>query len=607
MLEPEDRTLLFDALKPPEGYHLDHALITSYTLDLTAVLSVPMAITFDAWQTEGEEPPHPIAILDAVRSCIDRVTVASQAGLIGIPQSQHKLFALVEDAVRSVAPPEDGIFHPKVWILRFAPNSANDLASYRLLIASRNLTFDRSWDLALVLEGELYEEPVEGSETVADFAESVTARIAASPRPLDAAREARLQVMAEELPRVGWWSPPELRLEAFHAIGIEGVQPSPIRNWRAPILVISPFLGESFLKDLPIKEGDGSVLVSNQAELDRIPGWIRDRFSEIYVLSGLADPIEDDEPGSLLHGLHAKVVLTDPGDGSRPRMIVGSPNASATAFTRSIEFGAELSGAKASFGIEQLVGLEGSMRSLLDTYVAADDPPDVTDKRDAERLAEEAIRELAVGDGRFVAEPGAEGNWTLVLKLGGRETEGVELRAWPMTLNEGRAQDLALVDHRWDGLTTTQLTAFLAISATATFGSAREEKRAVILLPLEGAPDDRSRQILREVLDSPQRLLRYLQLLLSDLDSDVTATDRLLAGLSEEEASTASGSVTDLDLPLFEGMMRALDRDPARLDRIASLVDDLAGDEGDYRLPAGFEEIWRPIAEARAKANGDRR
>ena len=349
---------------------------------------------------------------------------------------------------------------------------------------------------------------------------------------------------------------------------------------------------------------DGLLLVRRAADIEEAKR--SGRIGIIIHFQG-ADPIEDDEPGSLLHGLHAKVVLTDPGDGSRPRMIVGSPNASATAFTRSIEFGAELSGAKASFGIEQLVGLEGSMRSLLDTYVAADDPPDVTDKRDAERLAEEAIRELAVGDGRFVAEPGAEGNWTLVLKLGGRETEGVELRAWPMTLNEGRAQDLALVDHRWDGLTTTQLTAFLAISATATFGSAREEKRAVILLPLEGAPDDRSRQILREVLDSPQRLLRYLQLLLSDLDSDVTATDRLLAGLSEEEASTASGSVTDLDLPLFEGMMRALDRDPARLDRIASLVDDLAGDEGDYRLPAGFEEIWRPIAEARAKANGDRR
>jgi hypothetical protein len=41
MLEPEERTLLFDALKPPAGYELDRALITSYTLDLTAVLTVP--------------------------------------------------------------------------------------------------------------------------------------------------------------------------------------------------------------------------------------------------------------------------------------------------------------------------------------------------------------------------------------------------------------------------------------------------------------------------------------------------------------------------------------------------------------------------------------
>jgi hypothetical protein len=606
MLEPEERTLLFDSLKPPAGYQLDHALITSYTLDLTAVLAVPMAITFDTWQAEGEEPPHPIAILDAVRSCIDRVTVVSQAGLIGIPRAQHKLFALVEDAVRSVAPPEGGIFHPKVWILRFEPESPDEPASYRLLVASRNLTFDRSWDLALVLEGQLCDEPVEASEPVAAFAASVATRIAASLRPLDTAREAKLKAIAGELARVSWWSPPGLRLEAFHAIGIEGEQPSPIRDWRGPMLVISPFLGASFLARLPIERGDGSVLVSNQAELDTIPSPIRSRFSEVYVLSGLADPIEDDEPGSLLHGLHAKVVLTDPGDGSRPRMVVGSPNASTTAFTRGIEFCAELSGPKASFGIEPLVGPEGSVRSLLDTYIPAEDSPEVADQRQAERLAEEAIRDIAVGNARFVAEPDPAGKWTLVLGQQGSASKGVELRAWPMTLNEGRAQDLTSGDHRWEGLTTTQLTAFLAISATATYGSAREEKRAAILLPLEGAPVDRSRQIVREVLDSPSRLLRYLQLLLSHLDSDATASDRLLSDLSSEQTSTAGGSVADLELPLFEGMMRALDRDPARLDRIASLVDDLAGGEGEYELPAGFEEIWRPIAEALTRTSGSR-
>src|SRR5205823_5844538 len=52
-----------------------------------------------------------------------------------------------------------GVFHPKVWLLRFAPREDSDATGtavvYRLLCLTRNLTFDRSWDTMLSLEGDL--------------------------------------------------------------------------------------------------------------------------------------------------------------------------------------------------------------------------------------------------------------------------------------------------------------------------------------------------------------------------------------------------------------------------------------------------------------------
>ncbi|NJL54257.1 hypothetical protein HC928_03090 [bacterium] len=51
------------------------------------------------------------------------------------------------------APKAGGLFHPKIWILRFtAPKQP---ICYRLLCLSRSLTFERAWDTILRLDGEL--------------------------------------------------------------------------------------------------------------------------------------------------------------------------------------------------------------------------------------------------------------------------------------------------------------------------------------------------------------------------------------------------------------------------------------------------------------------
>ena len=41
-----DRLFLGELLSPPSGYQLDQAIGTSYSLDLSALLSVPMALYF---------------------------------------------------------------------------------------------------------------------------------------------------------------------------------------------------------------------------------------------------------------------------------------------------------------------------------------------------------------------------------------------------------------------------------------------------------------------------------------------------------------------------------------------------------------------------------
>src|SRR5438552_18845640 len=120
MLEPQDRVLFRDMLRPPDGLELSWAIGTTFTLDLVAAMAAPMAFALFDWD-EGEQGlVAPIALLEALRRYSDRLTVFVQAGLIAVPKPQQYLLAYLEDSiVESLAPTKGGLFHPKIWLLRF--------------------------------------------------------------------------------------------------------------------------------------------------------------------------------------------------------------------------------------------------------------------------------------------------------------------------------------------------------------------------------------------------------------------------------------------------------------------------------------------------------
>ena len=79
MLHPRDRTLLFDALRPPLGYQLDLAVGTSYTLDLFTLLTIPLSFTMsDCNDEEGNIMYDPLALLNSIRRYSEKMSVFCQ-------------------------------------------------------------------------------------------------------------------------------------------------------------------------------------------------------------------------------------------------------------------------------------------------------------------------------------------------------------------------------------------------------------------------------------------------------------------------------------------------------------------------------------------------
>ena len=241
MLEPDGRAALTEQLRPPSGFQLAHAVATTFTLDLTTALSVPLA--FAAHRVR--ESRDPIAILDAVRRAADKIDVFAQAGEVFEPRVASDLFALLEPMIHPVrAPRQNMLFHPKVWVLEYADGGAR---SYRMLCASRNLTNDRSWDLVVRLDGIATDEPIEQSAPLGAF---VRALPAMSVQPLPEPRVARINELANAVATVEWERPNDVRSLRFHPYGIPGVTPEPLHELFDGTRhgIISPFLSDEGIR-----------------------------------------------------------------------------------------------------------------------------------------------------------------------------------------------------------------------------------------------------------------------------------------------------------------------------------------------------------------------
>jgi hypothetical protein len=151
MLDPNQRLLLTQAFRAPAGYQLDFALATTYSLDLGTLLASTLHLSVlgnDGSLTDFE---NGVMLLEGLRRSADRLAVFCQDSQTYVPKIPHVLYALLERVVIPVKAPLGGAFHPKLWALRFLREGEKPVL--RVVVLSRNLTYDRSWDVTLAIEG----------------------------------------------------------------------------------------------------------------------------------------------------------------------------------------------------------------------------------------------------------------------------------------------------------------------------------------------------------------------------------------------------------------------------------------------------------------------
>ena len=611
-LDPEQRTLYGANLQPPAGYVFDAAVATTFSLDFETALAVPVSLALFAAENRDDILSHPLALLEGAERIAGRLVVFTDAGHIqaGV-RPQSRLCSLLERIVVEVAAPHGGAFHPKMWALRFTPLRSEDPARLRLLILSRNLTRDRSWDIAATLDGVISKQPKAINRPIADFLRQLPdlATVGAPD-----GTKTLVDGLAEDIRRAEWSLPEPFESVSFAVNGLGG------KPWRpepcARLGVVSPFCDDQTLSMLAgLASAEKPIFIGRSDELAQVSGATLDGFARVAVLDEMAATEDGEEAdATALQGLHAKAFLAERGWDTA--ITVGSGNATRPALLTggNVEIFATLTGKRSRVGsVEEILGDKGFGR-LTRPFVRDEMDSAESAQRAAEARLDLARREICQSGLTLRcerAEPTADGVhawrvWLLTpskpLSLAAIGT----LHVWPITRGDGHARDVLEPLRQGQpvdlgAMPLVDLTRFLACHLT-------DETENVSLLfstglMMEGLPAERHAGILRWVIDSKDAFFRYLRLLLSELG------DPFAAALAAQDGSgQGTWRAANDDAPILEEMVRAFCRGGDQLRAIERLIARLeTGNGADTDpIPAEFHALWNTFRIALATQDASR-
>lgn len=600
------RSVLSEAVVPPPDYTFDEGMVTTYSLDLATLLTLPVHLVLADPSSRSQLLENPVAMLDALRRARDRITVFCEQGRMLAPRNHHVLYALLEPVIHEVVAPHGGAFHPKLWVLKFRPTSGDGPILMRALVLSRNLTDDRSWDLALRLDGQLTSRRQESSGPLRDLLQWLGAHHTRRPEAAE-----RLHRLANEVGRTAWQIPAPFETLSFTVLGLKKRKwiPGWPQNCKQRV-VMSPFVDNGALQSLlqnteslkcsPSESGETTAsrgplaLISRPEQLVYIKPAILRQFGAVYTLKEHVETEDGEAPDAskgAVNGLHAKAVLS--WKGFRFRAAIGSANATSRALIRgeNVEVMAILEGRGSQWKPDVFLSEDEGIGDLLEQWEIPDQEEAEEPEEDDGKVAlEQAATRLALMHFHAHCES-ADGFVVELTPDGPVDLSGVsEIRVWPTTLGQEHARD-------GSGLSEAQpvrlgFEAAALITGLICFelkNSVGQCERFVRNIEVEGLPEDREGAIIEAILQGKEGFLNYLRYLLGAMGS-------------EDASGAISGSadgawhlgLAGLDgRALLESLTRVLARDSDRLHQIRSLVNHLRkSDEGRSMLPDGFDAMW---------------
>jgi len=587
-----DRLNYGSILTSPEGYQLEKAIGTTYSLDLEALIAIAITLGL-AEDTDSELVKNPIGMLHALQKVSDKIVIFCEAGQIKIPKSPSSLCLLLEKMVIPVALPKDRkvgyypAFHPKTWLLQYS-NAQREFI-YRYVVLSRNLTFDRSWDISIVLESSKKLRQIRKTKPIINFLEYLRGQVKSTVQDAGKKRSMLASLM-QDIQKVsfaiGWKEFEDSDFDILpmgigeKAYDIEA--DTLFQDTFSELVVMSPFLTdkviERFNDDKKGLMDCQRTLITRKSELSKLKEEQVKNF-KIYTLKDeIVDGeqfISDENSEKKKQDIHAKIYLRR--KYSDTDLYVGSMNASTSAMKKNVEMMIKLrtknrylNGAKF---LEEIFG--GLPDNKENPFEESQVMQPIANKEEVEKnKLERLIKDICRLKSKAVISPNAE-------KYDVEVTFQTDICSENIILSPLRSNKEACFSNKthFENLDMLQLSQFYCLKA---IGENITVER-IIMISTEGLPTDRESAVVNSVIKDKKSFMDYIAFVLGD--------DYLLSMMEKKQIGSSGFLRDDTEvLPaIYEKMLKTALEEPERLREINYILGKITDEN---IVPEDFRNLY---------------
>lgn len=568
MLDPKKDVLIYsDYLKPPIGFEFSKAISTTYSLDLKAILFLPVALYFSKdIETNKKNNEGVIAVLDALSRISKQVSIYCQDGKILVPEKYNKLMSYWEENIHQVRMPNaTSSFHPKIWLIRFQ-NQKKTKTLYRFICTSRNLTLNRDWDVAFIVDGKVSKKSTASTaknKPLQDFLKYLDRQHAVD------------SVFLDEVLKIEWEGTETFD---FKPILNDGVYENPLTSQKEhskESLVITPFIDKRSL-EIHKKRANSMTILSRSEELNCIDSQSFKNHA-IYsfnhaIIDGEQSLDTEGEEDNFTQQLHAKYYI-DVFD-KHNHIYLGSANMTCPASRDNIEF-----------LVREKNYQKGIIKTLLSQITNTPDKKgnslfnihEFVEAQESDGIDELQLRriiyELCSISFKGTCKPIEDKLFNLSTEiLGGINTDILEdleitIRSLP---DKSNSQILLLTKDKFDlgNYQLSELSSYLLLS----FNYKGQVKEILMKMDVE-LPEERANNIFKAILDSQEKLLSHISFLLNGEELGLMSFEDIEAdGSSMLELEDNNGIPFLQGVNLYEDLMVATSRNPGQFEYINNLL-----------------------------------
>ena len=523
---------------------------------------------------------NPISMLNALVKVSEKILIFCEAGQIKKPSTPSPLMLLLDKMVIPVmltGKKNSGrfpAFHPKTWILQYC--NPEGRRKYRFVVLSRNLTFDRNWDVSICIESTDKVSQPDKTKPVISFLKFLQRQINSSIS--DYQQKAQLITkLSTELTGVSFTLEDRRFGENYTimplGIGTEryDLRQDPLYSqipWKADysfheLVVFSPFLSSSIIdywnKPEHTLTGTSRTLITRRSELPKLTTEQTSAF-RIYVLKDdIVDGenyISDEDTEKMKQDIHAKIYIRR--KYQDVDLYIGSMNASYAAIHENVEMMIRIGTRSKNYDGQRFLneifcGNEDSPANPFEEVQVSDEKQEVPE--DETKILEQIIKELCRVKKQAEIVPVGE-KYNIVIHMDGYlGSRDAEILLAPLRRSNFVPISREMVFSEFDVL---QLTDFFQVKVK------REdwEVTRIIMIPTTGLPEERESAVVNSVIKDKRSFVEYIAFILGD--------DYLLSLLEESILGKSGffGNQADRMPALYEKMLKTALEDPARLKEI---------------------------------------